>query len=69
MKHILDDLTNSEIERLINERIHSERNRQMLKRRLIDGLLFRELEEEFDLSFRQCQRIVANCMCRLEDGP
>lgn len=51
-------LDNSEIERRINERVHHERNRAILKRRLIDGVCFEPLAEEFELSVRQVKTIV-----------
>lgn len=50
--------TNSEIARLIDEYIHSERDRAILKRRLIDGICFEPLAEEFQLSVRQTKKIV-----------
>ncbi len=50
--------TNSEITLLIDEHIHSERNRKILKRRLIDGVCYEPLAEEFELSVRQIKRIV-----------
>ena len=50
--------TNSEICKLIDERIHSERNRQILKKRLCDGIRFEPLAEMFDLSVRQVKNIV-----------
>ena len=50
--------TNSQITRLIDELIHSERDRAILKRRLIDGICFEPLAEEFDLSAVQVRRIV-----------
>ena len=52
------DYTNSNIERLIEEHIHSERDRAIMKRRLIDGICFEPLAEEFDLSVSQVKRIV-----------
>lgn len=52
------DYTNSDIERLIEEHIHSERDRAIMKRRLIDGICFEPLAEEFDLSVVQVKRIV-----------
>lgn len=51
--------TNSEIDRLISERVHSERDRQLLRRRLIDGRTYDELSTEFFLSRRQVARIIA----------
>ena len=50
--------TNSEIRYLIDEHIHSQRDRDMLKRRLIDGIAYEPLAEEFDMSVRQCKNIV-----------
>lgn len=52
------DLANSEIETLIGEWIKNERNRRVLRRRLIDGICFEPLAEEFDLSVRQVKNIV-----------
>lgn len=51
-------MDNSEIERLIDEKIHSERNRQILKKRLCDGVRYEPLAEIFDLSVRQVKNIV-----------
>lgn len=52
------EYTNSGMILLINEYIHSERDRKILKRRLIDGLTYENLAEEFDLSVTQIKRIV-----------
>lgn len=58
MKHGLPNLSRSEIENLIDEYIHNERDRKILKRRLIDGICFEPLAEEFDLSVRRIKTIV-----------
>ena len=58
MRNPFEDKTNSEIIELINEYIHSERDRQIMKRRLVDGIHFEPLSEEFDLSTVQTKRIV-----------
>lgn len=50
--------TNSQISFLIDEHIHSARDRALLKRRLIDGICFEPLAEEFELSVRQTKNIV-----------
>ena len=50
--------TNTQIRDLIAEHIHSERDRKILGRRLIDGITFEKLAEEFDMSVRQIQNIV-----------
>lgn len=52
------EYTNSQICKIIDEYIHSERDRNILKRRLIDGILFEPLAEEFEMSVRQVKRIV-----------
>ena len=51
----------SEIDRLIDEWIigrNAERDRMILKRRLLDGITYDRLAEEFDLSVRQVKNIV-----------
>ena len=57
---MIPDIPNSEIDNLINEWIHNARDRAILRRRLIDGIHFEPLAEEFDMSVRQIKRIVAN---------
>lgn len=57
MKHGID-LSRSQIEHLIDEWIFSERDRRILKRRLLDGICFEPLAEEFDLSVRHIKTIV-----------
>lgn len=52
------EYSNSQMEKIINEYIHSERDRKLLKRRYIDGILQEPLAEEFDLSVRQVQNII-----------
>ena len=52
------DYTNSQIRDLIAEHIHSERDRGILERRLIDGVTFERLAEERELSVSQVKRIV-----------
>lgn len=52
------EYTNSQIRDLIREHIHSERDRKILFRRLVDGITFELLAEEFQLSVRQTREIV-----------
>jgi len=52
------EYTNSQIRELIAEHIHSERNRKILERRLIDGIVLEKLAEEFDMSRRQIWSII-----------
>lgn len=54
----MKDYTNSQICALINEHIHSERDRRILKRRLCDGIVYEALAEEFDMSDSQIKRII-----------
>lgn len=52
------DLSRTELEHLIAEWIHSERDRKILSRRLLDGVCYEPLAEEFGLSVRQIKNIV-----------
>ena len=49
---------NSQVLEAIGEYIHSDRDRSILARRLIDGVTYERLAEEFDLSVRQIKNIV-----------
>lgn len=52
------DIPRSEWEKLIDEWIFSERDRAILKRRLLDGVCYEPLAEEFNLSVQQTKHIV-----------
>lgn len=54
-------LKRSEVELLINEWIFNERNRSITKRKLLDGVTFEKLAEEYDLSVQQVKTIVYKC--------
>lgn len=58
----LSAYSRSDLEHAIDEwiilRRHSERNRQILKRYMLDGICFEPLAEEFGMSVRQIQNIV-----------
>jgi hypothetical protein len=54
----LNELTNGQLALLIDEWVRNKRNREILKRRLIDGVCFEPLAEEFGLSVRQTKNIV-----------
>jgi DNA-directed RNA polymerase specialized sigma24 family protein len=58
MRRFNFDLSRSEIEHLIDEWILNQRNREILKRRLLDGITYERLAEEFDMSVRQIKTIV-----------
>ena len=60
-KSDMHNYSRSEIERLADGWIvgrNAERDRKILKRRLLDGITFDRLAEEFDLSVRQVKNIV-----------
>ena len=56
---------NSKMEFLIDEYVHSARDREILKDRFINGLTFAELENKHHLSERQIKRIVKKADCIL----
>ena len=52
------NISNSELCNIIDEWIKGERDRQIMKRRLIDCILYEPLAEEFDLSVRHVKNII-----------
>jgi len=52
------DYSRTEVEAAIDEWILNEKHRAILKRRLLDGICFEPLAEEFGMSPRQIKRIV-----------
>ena len=65
MKIQNEDLSRSQWENLIDEWIFNERDRAILKRRLLDGRTFEQLAEEFDFSTQNIQRIVYKAQNKL----
>lgn len=61
----LVDLPRSEWENLIDEWIFNERDRQILKRRLLDGICFEPLAEEFDLSVQRTKDLIYKLQLKL----
>lgn len=60
MKEI-ENISNSELATLIDEWVrglHAERNREILKDRLINGMLYEPLSEKYGLSVRATQNII-----------
>ena len=58
------NLSRSEWENLIDQWVigrNSERNRKMLKRRLLDGITYERLAEEFDMSVQNVCRTIYKC--------
>ena len=49
---------NSELSSRIDENIHSARNRNIMKREVIDGITYEQIAEEVNLSPRQVKNIV-----------
>lgn len=60
-------LSRTEIEELIDEWVLSERDRKLMKRRLIDGICIEPLSEEFAMSPRQVHRIVKKITSKLQE--
>ncbi len=58
MEKELFDKPRSEWERLIDEWVFNERNRKIIKRRLLDGITLERVAEEFDMSVAQIKNIV-----------
>lgn len=52
------DYSRTELNEAIDEWILNEKHRAILKRRLLDGICFEPLAEEFDMSPRQIKTIV-----------
>lgn len=61
----LSELKNSDIANAIDEWIHSERDRKILKRRLIDGICYEPLADEMGMSVRQIKNIVSKAEAQL----
>lgn len=54
-------MTNDEIRYRIDQQIHKEHYRRILKRKLVDGITYEALAEEEDMSSRGIQEIVRKC--------
>lgn len=52
------EYSNSQISDLIDDYIHSARNRAILKDRLIDGLTYERIAEIYDMSYQQIRTII-----------
>lgn len=58
MKRDFDDIPNSVINHIIDEYVHSERDRHIMKRYLCDEISMFEIADELDISFKTVQRAV-----------
>lgn len=54
----MTDYTNSQMCALIDEHIHNERDRDLMKRRLCDGVICDRLAWEFSITPRQVKNII-----------
>ncbi len=61
------NISNHDLSQYIDDWIKSERDRKIMKRRIIDGIKLEKLAEEFELSPKQIQRIVRECSQLLAD--
>ena len=61
----LDDISNTQLANAIDEWIHSERDRKILKRRLIDGICYEPLADEFGISVRHMKSIISRAEAKL----
>ncbi|MBO7275454.1 MAG: sigma-70 family RNA polymerase sigma factor [Clostridia bacterium] len=59
---------NSELAVLIDEYIHSERDRRIMRLRLIDGHTYERIAEIVEMSPRQIREIVKKLKKRLENA-
>lgn len=59
------NLSRTQWETLIDDWIFNERDRAILKRRLLDGVCFEPLAEEFHLSVQRTKAIVYKTQTRL----
>lgn len=62
---IINSKGRKEWEELIDNWIHNEVDRKMLKRRLLDGICFEPLAEEFELSVNHCQARIKKAKTQL----
>lgn len=65
MQHYVE-LTNSELAEMISEHIHSERDRQIMRMKLIDGLTYEKIAENMEMSPRYIRALVKKLTERLK---
>ena len=65
MKHRFEDYSRSTVSAAIDELIFNERDRAILKRRLLDGICYEPLAEEFGLSGDRIKQIVYKSEAKL----
>ena len=67
MCRVFQNLSRTQINGLITEWIHDERDRDLIRRRLLDGVIYERLAEEFELSVTQVKSICYKAQKRLID--
>ena len=65
MKHRFENHSRSTVSAAIDEWIFNERDRAILKRRLLDGIYYEPLAEEFGLSVDRIKQIVYKSEAKL----
>ena len=65
MKHRFENHSRSTVSAAIDEWIFNERDRAILKRRLLDGICYEPLAEEFGLSVDRIKQIVYKSEAKL----
>lgn len=65
MQHYIP-LKNSEIAELISENIHSERDRKIMRLRLIEGYTYEKISEIMEMSPRYIRTLVKRLTCLLK---
>lgn len=61
----MKEYTNEQMSALIDSHIHNKRDRDLLKRRLVDGIVYEQLASEFELSTQRVKAIVYKSMQKL----
>lgn len=65
MQHYIT-LTNSQLAEKISEEIHSERDRKIMRMKLIDGLTYEKIAESVEMSPRYIRSLVRKLTDRLK---
>jgi DNA-directed RNA polymerase sigma subunit (sigma70/sigma32) len=58
-------LTVADVAQIIDQKVFSERDRQILKRKFLDDVTYEKLAEEYDLSTQHVREIVTKHKIRL----
>ena len=61
IENVFREYETDEVSNAIDQWIHSERDRKILKRRLIDGICYEPLADEMQMSVRQIKDVISKC--------